>query len=526
VLRIAELLIVCLAGGTGAVELSKESDGVVYSAHRSFRIPLDLSEKERQRISAVRLYASKDAGKTWTKEAEAAPDAKMLAYRTDADAVYWFSIALVDADGKQVPPNIEEVEPGLKVVVDTSKPNLLLKPIRNKSGRRGLRWEHSDDHLDASSLRLAVQDAGKEEWRPYPVSPEDKSVVWFSPDSPPAKIQAMVKDKAGNVAVLEVTLDGERFSKRAVPAFALPAETPAPLTAAEPGAPAPLALGDRSAPAPMPSVGPGSTAAAAAADPSSPPPPQPVAKIPTAVPRSMIHDPEVVQTVHTKPVVEHTAHSSPAAQEAAEPRGKFTKSRKVSINYELEQSTAPVRVELWGTRNRGEAWRCLSIDEDGKSPVVAELDADGEWGLTVVTTTAAESEAHAPKPGTEPELYIHVDTARPMVELAAHLERDAVVVSWMALDKHLSATCVDILVSTLPNGPWTPIAPKQGPKGEYVWKFAKDGVSGKAYFKAVVKDRAGNLGSAESPRELLLTSAPESPKPKAKVLGLAPTDEE
>ena len=55
-MRVTELLVLLLAGGTGPAELSRESDGVVYSSHRAFRIPLDLSEKDRQRVSAVRLF--------------------------------------------------------------------------------------------------------------------------------------------------------------------------------------------------------------------------------------------------------------------------------------------------------------------------------------------------------------------------------------------------------------------------------------------------------------------------------------
>lgn len=469
-LAIMGIVAPALAGGA---ELERHADGTVFSPQRAFRIPLDLRDGQSRSIESIRLYVSRDAGKTWTMHAEAPPSTDVMTYRAESDGPCWLAIAMVDRDGNQLPKRIEEVEPGLKVVIDTTKPTLALKPVRNKAGRRGLRWELTDDHIDPASFRLAIWSDEASGWKPHAIDAAQKSLVWFEDQPPVRKIQGMVKDLAGNVAVMEVELDGERFSKRTPKAFALEDSPPTK----------PVVTEDHHARR---------------------------QSIPTATPRNAMVDTEVKRTSFEQPT-EHRVNSAPRP-----PQGRMdvSRSRRVSVNYEVDDDSRNGQVELWGTRDRGETWTRLAADQDGQSPVDATVPSSGVWGLAIVVGHGGEDTS--PKPGTDPEFYVEVDDEPPVVELSPpQVEKGQVMLRWSAEDKNLDKATVELFHSSQPRGPWKKIASGLEASGEFAWPFAKDGVNGTGYFQLKARDRAGNVATVESDRVALRTTS------RGRVLGLA-----
>lgn len=513
------LLAASAAWWLGAADLGREPDGVVYSPHPAFRIPLDLTPQEREQIAAVRLFVSEDEGKSWVLHSDGAPDMKIITFRASKDGSFWFSIALVDRQGNQMPGDIRAVEPGLKVVVDTSKPRLMLKPIKSRSGKSGVRWEIGDENLVSDSLRLAIWESDVTGWLPVEARHPEKPMTWFAEGTAVRKIQAMIVDRAGNVSIEEVTVDGDRFARNQPAAFALASVEGVAKS------PMPSALsGDNSAVQPAPRADShgghlatehtvGSSPAGPVA-PTASASPAPGAEPPAAVPLS------------------GTAHG-PGTN--VPPRMSVCRSNQVVVNYEVDRlgPRGDSRVELWGTKDRGMTWTRLAVDDDRQSPVEAKLDQEGAWGL-LIAVAGAEG-YRPPQPDTEPEVYIEVDTVTPFVEVAPPLvQRDQAIIKWNAIDKNLAMAPIDVLWSTSPEGPWNVVATELDNNGEFIWNFGRAGITGEVYFRVEAIDLAGNVGGGMTPRKTALGTGgsneapaatlvpPPPPAPRGRVLGVSP----
>jgi beta-lactamase regulating signal transducer with metallopeptidase domain len=88
--------------------------------HRTFKIPFQVAAEER-RVREIKLFVSRDSGRTWEQTATARPDEKEFNFSAPADGTYWFTVATVDANGLQSPSDVSTSPPGLKVVVDTKR---------------------------------------------------------------------------------------------------------------------------------------------------------------------------------------------------------------------------------------------------------------------------------------------------------------------------------------------------------------------------------------------------------------------
>ncbi|MFO0947309.1 MAG: hypothetical protein U1D30_15455 [Planctomycetota bacterium] len=473
-------LAACLLVTAGNADLNRENDGIVYSPHQAFRIPLDLTNEERAQVSAIRLYVSEDQGNSWVLHSDGAPDMKIITFRATRDGSYWFSIAMVDHQGKQVPADIRAVEPGLRVVVDTAKPDLVLKPIKSKSGKRGVRWELADEHAVPGTIRLAVWENDISGWKPLEIRHPEKSMTWFADGADVRKIQAITMDRAGNETVTQVDVHGDRFARQQPNGFALaaPAVPATPVAEATP--------------------------------------------IPTAEPRNTREQPDVQRVRHTAPT-QHTVASPPHP-----PTQKMSicKSNQVVVNYEVEKlgAAANSAVELWGTKDRGSSWVRLSVDEDRQSPIEAKLDQEGVWGLLIAV--AGSPGYQAPQPGTEPEVYVEIDTVSPFIEvMAPQVMRDQAVIRWNAIDKNLAQVPIDLFYGPSPEGPWTLIAGELDNNGEFIWNFARAGINGEFHVRVEAVDQAGNVGAGLTDQKVVLGSSPAAATtnvPRGRVLGVQP----
>ena len=198
-------------------------DGVVHAPQRSFRIPLDLTETERSRVSAIRLYVSEDQGRTWVRHSDGPPSLETVTFRAERDGEYWFTITLVDRQGVQTPPDVRRAAPGLKVRIDTAEPQLDARLMQDpRTGRAGIRWTAADGGLDRSSIRLAVMTDTIAGWEEYPIRHPHEQAVVFGAEESFAKVQLSIADLAGNRTTKELrAADEGRFASRQVPVFVL-----------------------------------------------------------------------------------------------------------------------------------------------------------------------------------------------------------------------------------------------------------------------------------------------------------------
>lgn len=430
----AALLLLLAPVIVGAEEIAP-TPGIVYSPHRAFRIPLELTPEERSQTKAVRLFVSENHGQTWMQHADGPAGADVITFRAKRDGEFWFTIALVDAEGRQNPSDIQATEPGLKVVVDTTKPILDLRAIRSPSGRRGVRWMVDDPNVDIGSVRLAVWHSAAQSWQPYDVRRPEKNMVWFQEGENFTKFQASVFDLAANETVVEVEVVGSDFSKKDLRSFVLDDMGISPV-------------------------------------PSGPAEPNPQ---PTVVPAGH---------VDTSPAMEQTTMCG---------------SHQIVVNYVVDDDNPAAAVELWASRDDGAQWTLASVDRDGKSPIEASLEGDGRWGLRIVVPDAG-APSRPPAPGSEPEMYIEVDTIAPEVRIRrATLAGGRLQVEWHAMDKNLSPQAIDILIAPSIEGPWKSLSTALANTGSYVQTMPQPAPTGPCFVRVLARDKAGNAGFAQMP---------------------------
>ena len=180
----------------------------IYQKKRSFRIPFHIDEQGRARLKEVQLWVSEDSGFHWEGKSTATPDLGKFTFRTTHDGEYWFATRTITQDGQSSPPMNQEVEPSMKVVIDTVVPSIVLEPDGRRGSSASVRWEVKDEHLDLKSLSLEYQAEGAREWRKVPLRRLALlgAETWDAGTADSLRVRASVADKAGNVAESQIIL--------------------------------------------------------------------------------------------------------------------------------------------------------------------------------------------------------------------------------------------------------------------------------------------------------------------------------
>ncbi len=100
---------------------------LVPSKQRAFRIPFNIDPADRPRYKQVQLWASSDGGGKWEKVDTTTPDRPSFTFRAPRDGEFWFAVRTVDTKGRLFPADDVDVEPNMKVLVDTVPPQVRLE---------------------------------------------------------------------------------------------------------------------------------------------------------------------------------------------------------------------------------------------------------------------------------------------------------------------------------------------------------------------------------------------------------------
>jgi hypothetical protein len=119
-------------GGVQSLHARDWADSLVEINSREFCIPFTLKTSD---ATDIRLYVSRDEGKTWHEEQSIkleASKARDFTFHASADGIYWFAIQLVKKDGALDPKKIESGRSGMQVMkvkvhTEFSKPTALRK---------------------------------------------------------------------------------------------------------------------------------------------------------------------------------------------------------------------------------------------------------------------------------------------------------------------------------------------------------------------------------------------------------------
>jgi hypothetical protein len=82
---------------------------------REFLIPFRVDPGRGDEINEVRLYVSRDRGKTWVKAGTQSPSSDGFPFTAPEDGLYWFSVQMVTSDGRPHPADTAALSPGLKL---------------------------------------------------------------------------------------------------------------------------------------------------------------------------------------------------------------------------------------------------------------------------------------------------------------------------------------------------------------------------------------------------------------------------
>lgn len=458
--------------GTAAQGQAPAGAGPVKNFTRKpgFRLPVKVDPREQPRLREVQLWVKNGPNEPWNLKESGPASQKDFAFRATQDGEYWFSVVTVDQTGKPNPANIAKEAPGLVVVVDTQPPLCEVRSLAATTGEILMHCEVRDANPDPTKTRLEYLAADKT-WKPLELFANQLG-VFHIPDSVVLKgpMRATVFDRAGNFSNQEINL-----APMATEASAIPASLPAAETRSDK-----VAL--TSLPASLPTAPMNYT---------------PPASLPVAV----------------------TARTAP-------PPLQLVNARHVALDYQIDPLGANNigKVEVWLTADGGQTWQKLCEDLDRKSPVEFDLLGEDVFGVSLVVSGSNGHAAVIPARGDNPDWWVEVDCTRPTAQLlavrpgTAKDELGTTLITWTAADKNLKPEPIDLYYATRPEGPWLPIARRLKNDGNFRWTVPP-GLRGDIFVRLEVGDRAGNVTRCEAVQGGLV----ESPRPKARVLGIATT---
>jgi hypothetical protein len=472
------------------------ADRVLPFKSRSFRIPFQVDEADRDRIKEVQLWVSTDLGRSWRHAGQTTPDQTAFpTYHAPREGEYWFAVRTLDIRGRLYPTDEAHVNPSMKVLVDTTPPTLDLAPNGRRGSRASVRWEVRDENLDPQSLSIEYKAEGARDWRQVRI--QDFKLIgaeeWEAGTSSPLVVRARVDDIAGNFTVSETTLgDGMAAAPDESSFEDQGFEPPPPITQISAGSP-PTGR--------MNGIAPGGPDPFPATE--QPYDPEFDAPNPTPVPRG----------------------SQGAAQSA---RTLLVASPRFALQYAVEDAgpDGPALVELWITRDGGQTWLRQAEDPDRASPYDVDLGTEGTFGLWLVVQSAANLGDPPPRPGDRPQMWVEVDSTAPVVRLDAPrvgtgTNLGKVLITWRASDPHLGPRPVllSYRAADSPNDPWHPITPGTlDNTGRYVWAVPQ-GIPPRIHLRIDVMDSVGNRAHAETQSKPVLV---DRSRPRGKILGLDP----
>lgn len=493
---------------------------LLWSKDRHFIIPVTLSAKNPSRVRELFLFASDDLGEHWKRVGRTTPDILQFPFRAPRDGEYWFAVQTKDADGKLFPNGEKQVEPTLRVIVDSTRPTILLEPAVRRGSEAGVRWEVQDDHLVLGTLTLEYQAEGVSGWRQVPLESTEKKYIgiktWdaMTPDAIRARMS--VRDLAGNVQTVEAILpDGL-------------AANSAPTTAPRPAPPQITPIAGRPSAGPIEEPDPfsavdGSSSSPAPA-PASAPPRSEFVPAPAPLPPSRDRDRDAgFEPAETAPP---TRPAPRPGDGAAPPR--LIGSPKLALKYEVEDAgpEGPALVELYTTRDFGRTWQRHPEDPDRVSPYNVDLGGEGTFGLWLVVQSASGLGDSPPGPNDRPQSWVEVDASPPVVTMdrprvGTGANAGRVLITWRASDTHLAPKSIALFyrAADRPDAPWLPIA--QGldnNAGRHLWTVPAN-LPPRFHIKVEAADTVGNTGAADTQEfggPIILDRA----KPKGRIVGL------
>ncbi|MCS7166348.1 MAG: hypothetical protein RMI91_02390 [Gemmatales bacterium] len=536
--------------------------GPVFTNDRKVIIPIHCAQPEL--VERLQVYVSPNQGEQWHLYASVPPTQQEVVFHAPGDGVYWFDLVVHHRNGLVEPSAPGKRPPLVVLYVDTKPPRVSLRPVACSPGEAGVQWEVEDEHLDLRTLILEYRDPHSGAWTSVPVIPTVARGErrWPVPPGGQVLVRLRVADLAENVAQAQVEVAVHPGTSAGIqPATSLAPNAGNPLlpagstNAVVPPPPPPPSLNHLTQPTPLPpapSVPPQGVQQSSAAPTTSPssnappmtsaqPSPTPAGPLPASPAGNQPPAPLPAETTGPRVIARSESSGLPTTLVSWErqgptngsggpmpPRGavpnvRYLNSLKASVQYEVSRvgPSGVGSVELWMTRDDGRTWFKAADDPDLQPPLLVEFPGEGIYGLTLVVRSRVGLGRAAPQPGEPPQWRVEVDITPPYAELYAveadpH-RRDFLVFLWSATDKNLAANPITLKWAERESGPWHVIAAELPNTGRHVWKMP-DHLPHMVYLRLEVRDLAGNLAVAQTPKPVLV----DLQEPEIKLLDITP----
>jgi hypothetical protein len=560
------LVLITLAAPCRAQE---EPAQIVHTNKGRFRIPFQFDAAEMTAMGAreVRLYVSVDSGATWHHAQSVQTSESRFEFESQGDGEYWFAVRTLDGQN-QLYPQTPTTEPGLKVIVDTSEPQIQLGLRQVEPGKVEMSWIATDPNIDLSTLRLEYIQTGVEEWKPVNIVPEATgSTSWSVPQGGFVGVRGSVRDRASNEGHGEqqTRVDSpERPTTRpSVIDFREPIargtatpiaqSTPQPIPQAttpqpiqqqsiehrpfEQHASQPIVQPAQSMPQPIPqraavvdtSNGNPLGTNPLGTNPLAPDYPAEFSSQPTSV--AIATDSSVSQWGHNL-VSDVPAFRPSAVQDrypgtSATPSGtRVVNTTKFQISYKIDEigPSGVGAVEMYITDDDGRKWFKYGNDTDNASPFEVEVPRDGIYGFSIRVRSGQGVAADPPQPGEKATVIVAVDQTPPVAQLLAAQQGtgaalNKVLIRWTANDDYPAEQPIHLSYAMDSQGPWEPICDWQPNSGNYIWTVPP-GLPAKLYIRLTARDSAGNVSRVETPQPVLIDMS----KPSARIVDVEAVD--
>jgi hypothetical protein len=180
----------------------------------------------------------------------------------------------------------------------------------------------------------------------------------------------------------------------------------------------------------------------------------------------------------------------------------YTNRRDIRLNFEVaRQCAAGIKaIELWCRRSPDVSYECVDRMEGCKPPFVTRLWSEGEYEFRLVLVDGLGAKTSLTHDDS-PDICVCFDTTPPIIEMQRPVLDGAGVIklSWLAGDRNLDEIPIRLEFSedgeswrSLTADAWQPNT------GEYLW-VPPQGLSDKARFRILARDKAGNIATAPAP---------------------------
>lgn len=493
------------------------------SRQTTFNIPFSVNLSQGT-PSEVQLFVSRDAGRTWQFHGRQPPDAEHFAFRAGGDGSYWFASRTIDPQRNVA--QVNQLRPELHVIVDTQRPSLQLAVVVGPSGEIRTTWQVTDPSLDHTSLRIEYQSPGGGGWRQVATDGAKQrqqagtmsgEMTWWPEDQAETlAIRAEIADAAGNRAVVNRRVTRPQIATRSsVPpdpyAKHYQTSTQAVPWLADGGKTAGTAGGlpadaNRSGPTTANKVEnpyySSQDAAGVTADDASTEQAATDRHAADYPPGGGHTSPLADEQVQRHDEANLASRAEAAASTPGLPAGErlqMTNSLHFQLDYTLD-AVGPDgvdEVQLWGTRDFGQAWSRWSLDEDLQSPLDIHVEQEGAYGFRVVIVGRNGLATPTPHMGDLADIWVGVDVTKPTARLASVLYGEGLHageldIRWQVSDQSLGERPITLLFSEDANGPWNTIATGLRNSGQHYWRVDPN-IPSEIYLRIEVRDEAGNL---------------------------------